>query len=338
MQSWEEYIKSNIIHFREMLANFLESVHETNTIELEKFSSPLDKPCQVIMLDFKKPLMKTFIILNNQKNQDMETVIIEPLESDGFSLETLKAIDLLQRLEPDNIQDIFDLVWYDLEHIKTHSIPWNWSLTTQFLSTEGSMISFSKTPEEHELGDVFFSNIEPKIKASLREKTTKQIESTVDRLKRNAEAIPETIALKTEIMENVEKLGNEMDELRKRVDDEVGAMRKLVGKSENLLDWKMFSGDVDFLKKTHINREIFDSEIKRLEETTNARIDSMRDIKEAYDKVFSQQNKFMEQQAEVMKQQSSFINWIKYATILVPIAVVSVPIIEIVLRHILGIS
>ena len=170
-----------------------------------------------------------------------------------------------------------------------------------------------------------------------REKQRKKIENTVNNLKRDIEAIPENIGLKRQIMETATKLDVEIKELHKRVDDEVNAFREIVGKSEKLLDWKMFSGDVEFLKKTHINKETFNSEIKRLEDKINARIDSIHDIKEAYDKVLSQQNNFMKQQADVMKQQSNFINWIKYATILVPIAVVSVPIIEIVLRHFLGI-
>ena len=84
-------------------------------------------------------------------------------------------------------------------------------------------------------------------------------------------------------------------------------------------------------------QDTFISELKRIEDTINTRIDALRDIKEAYDKLLSQQNAFMDQQAEVMKQQTSFINWIKYATIIVPIAVVSVPIIEILLRHFIGI-
>jgi len=51
----------------------------------------------------------------------------------------------------------------------------------------------------------------------------------------------------------------------------------------------------------------------------NVRIDALSNIINAYDKV--------------LNQQSSFITWIKYATILVPIAVVSVPIIELLLHY-----
>jgi len=79
-------------------------------------------------------------------------------------------------------------------------------------------------------------------------------------------------------------------------------------------------------EQVHVPREVFDAKVNEL----NTRINSLSDIKEAYDRVLIQQ-------AEVMKQQSSFIAWIKYATILVPIAVVVAPIIEVLIRHFLNI-
>lgn len=101
-----------------------------------------------------------------------------------------------------------------------------------------------------------------------------------------------------------------------KMESELSGVRKLVG-TKSYGEWKVLVSEIDKI---------------------NTRIDCLKEIREAYDKVLGRQDKFMEQQAEVMKQQSSFLTWIKYATILVPIAVVSVPIIEILIRHFLGIS
>ena len=125
------------------------------------------------------------------------------------------------------------------------------------------------------------------------------------------------------------------EEIR-RLDGEINKVRQLVGVTKEIQDWKLLVSDVDRLKGEHVPREVFDAKVNEL----GTRIDSLSEIREAYDKVLAQQNEFMKQQAEVMRQQSSFIKWIKYATILLPIAVISVPIIEIIsvlIRHYLNI-
>jgi len=98
------------------------------------------------------------------------------------------------------------------------------------------------------------------------------------------------------------------------MEDELTGVRKLVG-TRTFGEWKVLLAEID---------------------KVNTRIDALSNIKDAYDKVLAQQNDFMKQQADVMKQQASFVTWIKYSAILMPIAVISVPIIEII-RIFLGI-
>lgn len=122
----------------------------------------------------------------------------------------------------------------------------------------------------------------------------------------------------------------------RRLDEEIDKVRQLVGVTKEVQDWKLLVSDVDRLKGEQVPREVFDAKVNEL----GTRIDSLSEIREAYDKILAQQTEFMKQQAEVMKQQSSFIKWTKYATILLPIAVISVPVIEVIsilIRHFLGI-
>ena len=96
-----------------------------------------------------------------------------------------------------------------------------------------------------------------------------------------------------------------------KIEQDVNGVRRLVG-TETFGEWKALLSEIDKI---------------------NTRIDALFHIREAYDKV-------LEQQAKVIEQQSSFIKWIRYATILLPIAVISVPAIEIIsilIRHSLGV-
>jgi len=110
---------------------------------------------------------------------------------------------------------------------------------------------------------------------------------------------------------NVKRLREEITPLKrqqKELRDDIIGIKKIVG-SETYGEWKVLLSEID---------------------KVNTRIDALTDIKDAYDKVLTQQ-------AEVIKQQSSFMNWIKYSTILLPIAVASIAIIEILIRYFLGV-
>jgi len=71
-----------------------------------------------------------------------------------------------------------------------------------------------------------------------------------------------------------------------------------------------------------VPKEVFESRLKEL----STRIQAFEKIEIAYERLTSQQER-------VFEQQSSFLKWVKYSTILVPIAVACIPIIEIIIRH-----
>lgn len=293
----------------------------------------INRTLQIVVITFTKSDDVFFLFANSEKRPDLQIIVYQNIDFECL-WDNSEIVETLTGLFGENGVNV----------IQGHLKPYNFSpslvLSTMILSESIFLVHYGHDPriDGLSIGDEFFHDVKFTIRNIKREKQSKKIENTVDVLKRDVEAIPETFKFKTQILETTSRLGVEIQELHKRVDEEIGAFREIVGKSEKLQDWKMFSGDVDFLKRTHVNKETYNSEIKRLEDTINTRIDSIQNIKEAYDKVLSQQNEFMGQQAKVIEHQSSFINWIKYATILVPLAVVSVPIIELVLRHFLAIS
>jgi predicted transcriptional regulator len=110
----------------------------------------------------------------------------------------------------------------------------------------------------------------------------------------------------------------------KRLDNEIGKVRQLVGVTKEFQDWKLLVSDVDRLKGEHVPREVFESKLREL----STKIEAYEKIEEAYERLSTQQEK-------VLEQQSSFLKWIKYSTILVPIAVAVIPVIEYLLRYLL---
>ena len=110
------------------------------------------------------------------------------------------------------------------------------------------------------------------------------------------------------------------------IKEDVDGVRQLVGVSKEYQDWKILVSDVDRLKGEHVPREVFESKINEL----STKIEAFEKIEEAYERLANHQ-------AKVLEQQSSFLKWIKYSTILVPIAVALIPVIEILIRHFLGI-
>lgn len=100
----------------------------------------------------------------------------------------------------------------------------------------------------------------------------------------------------------------------KSMEDDLTGVRRLIG-TKGFGEWKSLVFDVEYLKK---------------------RVEDVSDIRESYKEVLDHQTKVLDNQAKVLAQQSNFISWIKYSTILVPLAVAWVPIIETLIRHFLS--
>ena len=150
-----------------------------------------------------------------------------------------------------------------------------------------------------------------------------ELQEIAENLREDIETITEE-QVKVRIEETATKMDDVLKKFRvidehklkiEKMESELSGVRKLVG-TKSYGEWKVLVSEIDKI---------------------NTRIDCLTEIRDAYNKVLDKQNKFMEQQTEVMKQQSSFLGWIKYAAIFVPVAVISASIIEILLRYYLGI-
>ena len=317
--SWEEYIKANILEFRKRKLTEIEKNFVTKYKRI--FFLTLYEPCQVVVINFNKPYPTFFVILHNAEHPDMEIETLENVAFENFSLETLRKMGLLKSLGIREIRRITK----EIEKATRNVVKEGW-LSFWTLLEKSLLFSYSEESQflmrPFEFANDIYICFKDEILDTLREKQRKRIEKTVEDIKRDASAIEET-ELRTRILGKTERLEGQVKKLgeqQRKLREEVVGVRKLVGTSKTFGEWKSLLTEIDKM---------------------NTRIDAFSGIKDAYDKVLAQQNEFMKQQAEVMKQQSNFIKWIKYATILLPIAVISVPVIEIIsvlIRHYLGIS
>jgi len=97
------------------------------------------------------------------------------------------------------------------------------------------------------------------------------------------------------IVESTKTLEDSLDKLRKideheqklmTLEDEIIGVRKLVGTTKEFQEFRAFTTELENLKKTHIHREVFLTEVKRLDEkmekgleALNTRIEDLKAIK-----------------------------------------------------------
>jgi len=329
--TWKEYLTDFIRAYRNL-------VDGLPTRMREKVEHPYNrrflKPCQIEVMRFGTTLTLVLTSTNNENRSDMEIIVHEqPENSSEFMDDFVKRNPELK----ENREEIYKLL-FD----KSHDPYTRYALFTPHFS-EISIITPEMVPPDLFAIEQFNSLVES-IVDEYDEEQRKVIKDASQKLKRDIEAIPES-ETRARLEERVKSIESALmnigsfDKISKKVaslEGDISGLRTLVGTSEYFKDWKLLVSDVQRLKVEHVPREVIDARVNEL----NTRIDSFSEIKAAYDKILAQQTEFMKQQADVMKQQSSFIKWIKYATILLPIAVISVPIVElvsIVIRRLLNI-
>lgn len=309
--SWEEYIKSSVLEFRRRYS----ALSEEDRMIMKKSTRAgvaLDTPSQFIIVDPDKFSTKLLICFHAKQYPDLETFVYENMPKHII-------ISKIQKEEPKWLQSV------SLEKIKeairsirrTTTERKDWTAADATREIFLLWFSFDCRSDKDFLAETSLQILGIYLDT---EKSRTEIKETVSDIKRDAQSI-EVEELRTKILEKTAILEKQIEPLYgkfKKLEDDLVGVRKLVG-SETYGEWKSLLSEIDKI---------------------NTRIDAVSDIRSAYDKVLAQQNEFMKQQSEVMKQQSNFIKWIKYATVLLPIAVISVPIIEIIsiiIRHYLGI-
>lgn len=271
MQSWEEYIKSNILKFREMYAELDPKIRQK--VEESKFvyGNKLCKPCQVLLITYSGFSDVFLVVVNSKKMADKTIIVKENVDFEGFwekdenrKLSKTFGVFYPNNLRPSNPSGV--------------SASWSANLVTLHLPEDPRY-------KINQIAEYFFKNIRSEISFIKREKQSKKIESTVEDIKRAVEAIPETVQLKKKIIDNTKRLEKQIEQQNKKFEEDFSALREMVGTDEHI-GWKGFCSDIKHLKDTHLEREVFDAHIKRLDEkiergieSLNTRIEDLKAIK-----------------------------------------------------------
>lgn len=277
MQSWEKYIKSNVLKFRELYSGLPEGIR----VDLKKtafYRIRLNKPWQIVVVTFAKYTDSFFFISNSQENPDMEIIVYENIELADFWRNEQRQEKLNELFGEEGINFIKS---YFMPHLGAPNHYWTfWDSKTVILN-----FSFDPRTIKNGIALLLFGIVKQVVDGIRREKQRKKIKSTVTDLKRFAEGIPETVQLKKKIIESTKRLEGQIKNLNKKFEEEVSVLRDLVGAEEHL-GWRAFSFDIKRLKETHLEKEVFDTHVRRLDEkienkteALNTRIEDLKAIK-----------------------------------------------------------
>lgn len=318
---WQDFFTRVIETYRHQIDGLPESMKtELDTRFLE--------PCQIEVMEFGINRVTVVATTNNKSRPDMEIIVHEkPENPDDFLNQFIKRNPELEYAREGIKGALFEK--------DPRGIP-GYYLCSPHYRERGIFDLKGFSPQS--FANEQFSSTYDQLQRDIEQEEYQSIKDSSQAMKSDIEGIPESRAKSRienrlgSIEESIQKIG-EMSKRVASVEGDIKGIRTVMGTSIDVKDWRLIMPDIETLKKEHVPKEVFEAKVNEL----NTRINSLSEMKTEYDKLLAQQNEFMKQQAEVMKQQSSFVTWIKYSTILVPVAVVSAPIIYALLRHFLGI-
>jgi acetolactate synthase small subunit len=295
---WEEYLSKLIETFRSDFEKLSDSTQYMIRNELLDIS--LLKPCQIEVLDSVGEKRVVWLVVHDNNLSDMMFVIRKNVKSVNSS-EFVKDYSFFNRAE---IDKRFKLASYrEFGHIDV------------FMKGRSITYLYRETSPES-IGADMLESLVRRVQGKIRAKQLATIKQITEKLRKQAGKVTEK-AIETNLTKYTEKIEGALAEI-KRMDKEIGGIREVMGISKEYQDWRLLVSDVHRLKEEHVPREVFIAKVSEL----STRIDALAGIKEAYDKILAQQ--------------SSFINWIKYSAVFVPIAIACVPIVQTLIQHLLG--
>ena len=128
-----------------------------------------------------------------------------------------------------------------------------------------------------------YGSVEIILRMRAREAKIRSIEEEIEEIATGIKKIQDE-SLRAKMLEHTNKISDsildvkklEQHELRlKSIEQEIGGVREMIGTTKEYQDFRAFTSDITELKKTHVHKEVFESEIKRLDQ----RIEDLKAIK-----------------------------------------------------------
>lgn len=271
--SLAEYLDALIIAFR----HHYDTMNEEEK-SVAQLNMTLAKPCQIEFFSFKRGGEFMIITLDAAKPDELrihenikeDTALFLKSKLDAFKTSAHTRGDLSKVLVKDG--KVEGGTWAALEE-------------------NASVYSFGDLQKEHpdptKYAEEIFENLRETAQRMLerRKRITEYgtIEQQIHAIRNDIKRIEDS-SLKASMLESAKKIDEAISSIRtlevheqrlSQMEQEIGGVRKMIGTTKEYQDFRVLATDVDDLKKSHVGKDIFESEIKRLDQ----RIDGLKEIR-----------------------------------------------------------
>jgi hypothetical protein len=265
MGFWEEYATETVKAFREEFNTF--SGGEREYVKEHLLGETLLKPTQMEIFELKVQKGTVLFALHKTTLADMSVNLHTEATTDDIRLFLEKEGDSF-KLTSEAVTRLLGL----------KTMPWLLAILGRWL-----YVDHENKRDPRLLARTILSSLRTDIKSA----QVRTIEKTTEELKKRIPRIPEED--REELLAYATKIDAALQEIARidaKVSDEIGGVRKIIGASKEFQDFRVFTTDVEDLKKTHVPKDVFVSEIKRLDEkidsglqALNTRMDDLKAIR-----------------------------------------------------------
>ena len=250
--SWKDFLSEFVTTFREEFKKF--DLKEQELIRERGFDELPLEPCQIELLDYGVRKAVVILLIHDRTLPDMIFRIHKDVKSLEVSEFTSKyGLSLLLETRAEKIEELFSM-----------------SGESTILITKGN--AFFHVGERLTATELVTSLIS-QAKGLLRTEQVDVIKRSADGLKESISKIPEK-GIRDELLATTRKIDASLQEIR-RLDEDIGKVRKLVGVTKEIQDWKLLVSDIDRLKGEHVSKQVFDAKIERLDEKIEKGLESL---------------------------------------------------------------
>lgn len=276
MLSWQDFIKEYVMQWR-LFYGRLDEESRRNTLKPHSYYYLLTEPLQVEILTFAKAPKVLLIYTRDKERKDLEVNVHLEADSDVksyFSKMKKENVTWFKRFE--GIKTAYEM-FYDGHSSSLHSVRDEADDYWYHMYREFSIENEDpRRIARREVTDIT-RQLERETESSAIGKKAEEIKNAAEQvldknqrytLLKAAEDIQTSLSKLKRLEEHDKKIA--------AIEGEIAGVRKLIGTSKEYQDWKVLVEDVaDFKKTPHVAKELFESEIKRLDQ----RIDGLKEIK-----------------------------------------------------------
>lgn len=238
--NWKEFLSEVIVTFRKEFEKL--SPEEQKIIREKAFHNSLLEPCQIEVLDAGTEKSAVWFVIHDNNLTDMTFIVHMNVKNPDVGEFWRK---------------------YKFSPVNKSSIKTTLSSSYAFheIVMQQHLFHISRDAQSQEIAEWL---LHVQRNSAVRKEQVDAIRSSTEGLRKSIAKIPEE-NVRNELLAVTKKIDGALGEI-KRIDEDVGKVRQLVGVTKEIQDWRLLVSDVDRLREEHVPREVFDTHIKRIDE------------------------------------------------------------------------